>query len=324
MAGLTDHKGSVLVLVLWILVVISFLSSEYVAHNREKAAIVLQTTARFQREAAESALLELFASSQYELLKTKAQEKNADAETDSNKSSETIASSDDIPKTIQDTTTPWIRLRPGGVEVWVKIEDESSKIKLSLDQESSIRETIHSIYGKEWEEDADTFTDSLLDWLDPDDLIRLSGAEKAYYNATYPPSDPGNGPFKSMSQISLVRWFDPSRFWGEPYEYISELPIYDYLKDNYESAQKSHTKKAEKDKKGLKAEKEIDLNGKISSIMEQFTIYPKEYVRVSMLIPGDDDIWYNEIFWLNEDGNSFKIADQLSRVMVLHIDQNNR
>jgi len=302
------------VLVLWILVVISFLSSEYVAHNRQKAAIALHTTELFQQEAAERSLLELFASSQYELLKTKAQEENLDADIKVDKNRSDI---DDTMDNIQSAAVPWVRLRPGGVEMWVKVEKESSKIQLSLDQESNIRTTLYSIYGRDREEEADIFIDSLMDWLDPDDLIRLNGAEKAYYNGVYPPCNPGNGPFKSMSQIFMVKGFSRSIFWTNPYEYLSELPIYGGLTDNYQLKKSSPIGTAYKNKKRGLSDRE-----KRSSIMEQFTIYPKECIRVSMLFPGEGDRWHNEVFWVTKDGNSFKLAEQLSSVMVAHIEQN--
>ncbi|MBF0203688.1 MAG: general secretion pathway protein GspK [Desulfamplus sp.] len=336
-------QGSVLVLVLWILVIISFLSSEYVAHNRQKAAIALHTIQMFQRESAAFSVMELFASEQYDFLKIKAQDENADSDTTQNKTNANQNSQDlkldnadkianlknDARNSISNADVPWIRLRPGGVEMWVKIENESSRIQLSLTQENNIRTTLKSIYGEDREQEADSFTDAILDWLDPDDLIRLNGAEKAYYNEAYPPCDPGNSPFKSMSQIFLVKGFRQSIFWADPYEYIMNLPIYDDLKDNYESIRNSKSKTGE-NKAGNKNRKKQDIdtdsdiidNGTIRAVLEQFTIYPKETIRISMLFPEDGDRWHNEIFWISKNDNSFKLSEQLSRVMVAHMMQN--
>lgn len=301
-------------LVLWILVIISFLSSEYVAHNRHKAAIALHTTELFQQEAAEFSVLELFASSQYDLLATEAQEENADAQIKADSATDTTDNT-------QKRAVPWIRLRPGGVEVWVKIEDESSRIHLSLEQENGIRTALYSIYGQEQKQEAEIFTDALLDWLDPDDLLRPNGAEKVYYGGLDPPSNPGNGPLKSMAQISMVKGFSPAIFWSDPYEYLFELPIYSGLAESYKLAHKATDNSSSQDKKRSEKEKDVADNEKITSILEQFTIYPEEYIRVSMLLPRDGDRWQNELFWIIKDGSSFKLSEQLSRVMIAHIAQ---
>jgi len=70
-------------------------------------------------------------------------------------------------------------------------------------------------------EEAHIMVDSLLDWRDKDNLHRLNGAEKDYY-LPYGYS-PANGPFKDLSEIALVRGFNPYRFWFTPgiYQWIT-------------------------------------------------------------------------------------------------------
>lgn len=318
----TKNKGSVLVMVLWILVVISFLSSEYIAHNREKTSIAIHATRVLEREAASLSVLELLASTQYDSLKLKAQEENSDRDTKTDKNDKSLTRKDDLQNT---TAAPWIRLRPGGVAIWVKIKTEDSKIRFSLDQESNIRSAMYSIYGTEREEEADAFTDALLDWIDPDDLVRPNGAEQDYYNSTYPPCSIGNSPFQSMSQIFLVKGFSSALFWPDPYEYLSELPVYDDLNDNYDLQRNSYSKNRNSSSElhtsnRDKQESDVVDNGKIQAILEQFTIYPKSCIRVSMLFPEDGDRWSNEIFWITKENNSFDITEQLSRIMIVHTD----
>ncbi len=64
------------------------------------------------------------------------------------------------------------------------------------------------------EHEAEIMADSLLDWRDEDDLHRLNGAEKDYYQ----PKGyiPRNGPLKDLSEVTLIRGFDPYRFWFKP------------------------------------------------------------------------------------------------------------
>ncbi|MBF0228204.1 MAG: general secretion pathway protein GspK [Desulfamplus sp.] len=338
-----SRRGSVLVLVLWILVIISFLSSEYIAHNREKTSIAINTTELFKRESAAFSVLELIASPNYDLLKIKSQEENADFDSDtvidglsskSNKDKDNKSKIGQEPPAnnqnyTQNAADSWVRLRPGGVEVWVKVEDESSKMQLTLGQEQNIRNALQNIYGEDREKEAEIFADAILDWLDPDDLVRLNGAESEYYNNNYPPCDPANAPFKSISEIFLVKDFDSDIFWGSQYEYVLQLPIYSELRDielsrNYSSNRYKTTNRNSYTKSNSKAStneegSETLENYKMQTILELFTIYEKSYKRVSMLFPSDNDRWYNEIFWVKKDGNSITLVEQLSRVMVVKV-----
>ncbi|MBF0111300.1 MAG: general secretion pathway protein GspK [Desulfamplus sp.] len=320
--------GSVLVLVLWILVIISFLSGEYIAHNRQKGALALNTTQFFKRESAAFSVFELLASAQYDLVKAISEQENFDSTMGRNRIGKKLSNkagvgTDNAQSYIQGMAVPWVKLRPAGVEVWVKVESESSRIQLTLSQEQNIRVILQNIYGesaddgadyrsidRELQKDADAFADALLDWIDPDDLVRLNGAEADYYNSLSPPSEPANGPLKSMTEIFMVKDFNLELFWGSPYQYILELPIYYELKESYQLNRLNK-------ESGSSDEEEEQLE--IQTMLERFTVYSKDHVRVSMLFPEEDNRWYNEIFWLKKEGGSFKLVEQLSRVMVVEI-----
>ncbi len=266
--SIDNSRGSILILVLWILVIISFLASEYVSHNRHKATVVIHAMERFKRETIGLSILSLVASSKYDLLKSKSDIKNAENS-----------------EAIKDNGKPilsWMRLVVGQMEFYVRIEKESSKVRLSLDQENIIRSSLKTIYGEDREQDADNFADVLLDWLDPDDLVRLNGAEKEYYKDRYPACEPGNSPFKSMSQLFLLKDFDYGLFWGNPNKFEG---------DSTEPG--------------------------AGSIFDKFTIYPDKCFRVSLFFP-DADRLYGEIFFIAPHGNGFKIVEQLSRVFSLN------
>jgi type II secretory pathway component PulK len=61
-------------------------------------------------------------------------------------------------------------------------------------------------------------TDSFLDWIDPNDNSRLSGAESSDYmskpNPGYPPYVAKNGLIDDMSELLLIRGITPEMFWG--------------------------------------------------------------------------------------------------------------
>ncbi|WP_177418906.1 general secretion pathway protein GspK [endosymbiont of Lamellibrachia barhami] len=54
------------------------------------------------------------------------------------------------------------------------------------------------------EEEQDALVDSILDWRDVDDLVRLNGAEKKQYDFARLPYVPANGAFRSVNELKLV------------------------------------------------------------------------------------------------------------------------
>ncbi|MDA8165896.1 MAG: type II secretion system protein GspK [Desulfobacteraceae bacterium] len=61
------------------------------------------------------------------------------------------------------------------------------------------------------EKQIDILTDSLQDWRDADDLVRMNGAESEYYQKLDDPYVARNGPIEDPSEIMLVRGADALR-----------------------------------------------------------------------------------------------------------------
>jgi general secretion pathway protein K len=55
---------------------------------------------------------------------------------------------------------------------------------------------------------------SILDWLDPDDLVRLQGAEKDYYEGLRPAYLAKNGPIDDISELLLIRGVTAELYYG--------------------------------------------------------------------------------------------------------------
>lgn len=227
--GATDrrkvgYRGSVLVLLLWILMIVSYLAGEYVAHTRQKGMVALDAVERFHRESAIQSVLTLVATGRYDTLL-----KQVNAEND------TAWDPEDLieglmallpPEALDDRNAvshaaemkkeldSWMGLVIHGTRCYVKMASESTKTILSLKNENTIRTQLADIYGEDRKEAADAFTDAILDWLDPDDLVRLSGAESPYYLDEYPAHHAANGPFQSMTQLFCLKGFDERLFWG--------------------------------------------------------------------------------------------------------------
>jgi hypothetical protein len=186
------NRGTVLIFVLWILVLVTFIAGHYSQHNRQKAGLAANAwDALVEREAVDS-VLQLFATEQLPFAGEAAQGDG------------------------------WIHLAPGGLELWAREGDESGRINLNTGSEAEIRTKIRHLLGDEGQEQADHLADAILDWRDADTLVRTNGAEADYYEDQGLPYGPANGPFKVMTELLLVRGVTPGLFWGDPMTAVRE------------------------------------------------------------------------------------------------------
>lgn len=84
-------------------------------------------------------------------------------------------------------------------ELEVSLQSSSGLIDLNRSPEALIRGLITTIADSE---QAETITDSLLDWRDEDDLKRLSGAERKDYISAGKAYFPKNGPMNSVAELA--------------------------------------------------------------------------------------------------------------------------
>jgi general secretion pathway protein K len=64
--------------------------------------------------------------------------------------------------------------------------------------------------------DGDVIVDSVIDWIDEDDLHQLNGAESDYYESLSPPYKAKNGPVDRVEELLLVRGVTKEIFDGTP------------------------------------------------------------------------------------------------------------
>ncbi len=184
--------GSVLVVILWILVLVSFLAGQYLAHNREKADIAQNAWTAFRQRQAVSSIAQLFAT-------------------------------DGWP--IPDGTGAngrWFRLFPDDMSLWVRMGKESLRTNLNTAGDAEIKQKTALMMGDDFQREADAVSDCILDWRDADSLTRMHGAEEKDYAAKGLPYRPANGPFNSMSELLLVMGVTPELFWGDPLDAIEK------------------------------------------------------------------------------------------------------
>jgi type II secretory pathway component PulK len=92
--------------------------------------------------------------------------------------------------------------------------DEGGKINLNalmqLDPSGQVLHDMLMLLPNMTEEIAN----AILDWLDPDDDPRASGAESDYYSALNPPYRAKNGPLETLEELLYVRGVTPQLLFG--------------------------------------------------------------------------------------------------------------
>ncbi len=99
-----------------------------------------------------------------------------------------------------------------GKVVITKITDLERKININLADERILQQALVSM-GVDAAE-TPTVVNSILDWIDPDDVMRVGGAESDFYQALTPPYVAKNGPIDDISELLLIKGMTPELFWG--------------------------------------------------------------------------------------------------------------
>ena len=105
--------------------------------------------------------------------------------------------------------------RLGERDYEVRITDEGGKININTLNETSgiILKALLTQMGVQ-DENADTIVDSILDWKDADDLVRLHGAESDYYMSLPNPYKAKNANFDTPEELLLVKGMTYEIFFG--------------------------------------------------------------------------------------------------------------
>lgn len=107
-----------------------------------------------------------------------------------------------------DITTRWFadgrkyELNHGEFKIELSIVDESGKIDINIANEETLGALFDSI-GMEVT-DRDLLVDAIMDWRDPDDLVRLNGAEDPDYESAGFEYGAKDGPFDTVGELQQV------------------------------------------------------------------------------------------------------------------------
>ncbi len=119
----------------------------------------------------------------------------------------------------------------------VLITSEESRLNINAlltEERRPILERLFADWGLA-PHDAETVVESLLDWVDADDLKHLRGAEKDFYKNAGFPDRPFNRPFANLDELELVsgfemiaaanpRWREAFTLWGAGQLDVNEAP----------------------------------------------------------------------------------------------------
>ena len=235
-------------MVLWMLVLISFLVSQYLGHNREKADIAANAWSAFRQRQAVSSVVQLFATDVWPLLDGTG------------------------------NRGQWFRLFPDDLDVWVRVDNESVRVNVNKANDGEIKQKIAMIMGDNLQREADTLSDAILDWRDPNHVgTRMHGVGENDYKASGLPYRPANGPFNVMPELLLVLGMKPEWYWGDPLRMVESD-----LRRRYDQTQGARLP---------------------DSLSDLFTIYSAQTKRVSLVVPGNQNGYlYENIFLARQAG----------------------
>jgi general secretion pathway protein K len=96
--------------------------------------------------------------------------------------------------------------------VSLKIVDLERKANINTATQPEIQQAL-TLMGVD-ADDISVVSDSILDWIDPDDEPRIAGAESDYYLGLAPPYHAKNAPVDDLSELLLVKGVTPEMFNG--------------------------------------------------------------------------------------------------------------
>lgn len=175
----STEKGVALLSVLWVVTILSLLAGSLVASQRSSTDTtrqwIHQAQARYAAEAAVHLTL-------YNLLSHQLQPGSESSE-------------EEEPPTY------------AGFKLYNTIFSEAGKADINKISEPLLRKIIQGVLDDP--QRADIISDSILDWRDGDELVRLNGAERRDYLMAERPFLPTNQPFKSVAELQRVMGITP-------------------------------------------------------------------------------------------------------------------
>jgi len=100
----------------------------------------------------------------------------------------------------------------GDGSVSIKIIDLERKVNINTANSAEIQQAL-TLMGVD-ANDISVVSDSIQDWIDPDDATRPAGAESDYYQGLPVPYYAKNAPIDDLSELLLIKGITPDMYWG--------------------------------------------------------------------------------------------------------------
>ena len=196
------EKGIALLMVLWVLILLSAIATEFCYAMRTEVNMVRNF--KEQTEAYYIALAGLNRAVMELVRNELIPEKRKILEEEDETADETSQ------RWRINTTIPPVPFSEGQFQV--KIENEAGKININTADESLLRMMLNNFELEEQEKSV--IVDSIIDWRDENDLHRMNGAENDYYQSLPTPYECKNGDFDAVEELLMVRGITPEIFHG--------------------------------------------------------------------------------------------------------------
>jgi general secretion pathway protein K len=189
----SSQRGAILIIVLWFIVIVTIIVAVLANETRLSAQIVLHNKIGLQTW---SDTLKALRAAEMELLLNDKLEDPPGTEvplTHFQKKLRFDGRVLDLAYPIPETVT-------------VRIYDQAGRINLKKLSLPNLKRLLKKRIGDDIEKMGE-LSDAWQDWTDNNDLKRLNGAEKDYYETLSPPYEPRNAPIETVEELLLIKGF---------------------------------------------------------------------------------------------------------------------
>ena len=193
------QEGTVLILVLWVLAMLTVLGSYYAVESRIRRNLGQGAWNELQGREAVYSLL------RFSALKLAPPGANRADDRESESADEEL-------RLYADGTAYSVQF--GDLRLQFSLRDESGKLSLNKASETQLEELFAELLGEDAEERAAVIAQSIMDWRDADNISRDEGAEDSWYSDLVPPYQAADRPFLLLDELLLVQGMDISLYYG--------------------------------------------------------------------------------------------------------------
>jgi general secretion pathway protein K len=182
----------------------------------------------------------------------------------------------------------------------VRVFDEGGKVDINAASRDDIMRILAAMNLDM--EDKDVIADSILDWIDENNLHRLNGAEDDYYRSLSEPYGSKDAPFSTVDELLWVRGMTPEIFY------------------NKAISQSANPELASLEGEDASSGEEIRFRNGLESIFTVFTSSNKVNINTAPLIlisslPGISEEMAKRIVALREESPFKDMGDLMGRVV---------